>query len=94
MDPGLYAFQSKKFQQVFPHKIHLIEVVCQDKENYIKAINELCSGHPSVETVTFLKSLNWPIVTDRNMEFIFGTRFDVDMFNHDKLQQIQGNMSI
>ena len=71
-----------------------MEVVHQDKDNYIKAINELCSGHPSGATVTFLKSLNRPIVTDKNTEYIFGTRFDIDMFNHDKLQEIQGDMWI
>ena len=90
MDPGFYCFQSKHFKVVFPHRITLDEVMCQDELDLIKAINELCLGKPSIQTVALLKSLKHEIVIDEKMVYIFGTNFDVDMFIHDKLSSLHG----
>ena len=56
----------------------------------IKAINKLCDGMPSKETVTLLKFLSRPVPVNPQTVFVFGTNLDVDMFNHDKLEKLPG----
>ena len=94
MDPGMYAFQSDVFMYVFPHKINLKQVVRQDEPELIAAINELSIGDPSESSVKFLRSLKRPIPHSDNTVFIYGTNFDVDFYNYDQLQKLNGIMYI
>ena len=95
LDPGLFAFQSDMFAKTFPHKINLKTVVCQDEVDLLNAINELCLGCPSQQmTVTLMKHLRHPIVKDEQTVHIFGNNFDMDMYNHEILEKLQGNMQV
>ena len=56
-DSGLFCFQSPIFRYVFPHHMHLFEVVCQNEIDLINAVNEICDGTPSVETLKLMDEL-------------------------------------
>ena len=95
-DPGRFCFQSPIFESVFPHHMVLDEVVRQHEEDLIKAINEFCDGTPSKETLKLVEELKRPLpadVCDKAL-YIFGTNFDVNFFNYDKLSKLPGNMKI
>ena len=94
LDPGLFAFQSKTFAVALPHKIHLNMVIRQDEPKLIEAINQLCLGKPTNETIQLIKSLNRPIDIDGSTVHMFGTNFDVEFCNYEKLQNLPGQMKI
>lgn len=61
----------------------------------INAVNELCNGNPSEETIDFLKSLERPLeahVQDLHVTRLFGTNFDASVINQDMLEDIPGEM--
>ncbi|XP_021368512.1 ATP-dependent DNA helicase pfh1-like [Mizuhopecten yessoensis] len=60
-DEGKYCFESEIFQQTFHHHINLPKVMRQHEEDLIKAVNELCNGSPSAETLQLMKSLDRPL---------------------------------
>ena len=60
-DPALFCFQIPIFTGVFPHHMFLNEVIWQNEEDLIGAINELCDSEPSAETVTLMKQLSRPL---------------------------------
>ena len=95
-DPGLYCFQSPCFDAVFPHHMFLDEVICQNEADLIAAINELCDGVPSMETKELMKSLQRPLPQDLQSKaiYIFGTNFDVNFHNYEKLSKLPGGMKI
>ena len=95
-DPGKYCFESPIFDMVFPHHMHLHEVVHQEEQDLIKAINEFCNGTPSKETLELVDKLKRPLPDDKKDDatYIFGTNFDVNFFNYDKLSKLPGNMKI
>ena len=66
----------------------------QDEPELINAINELCMGNPSPRSIEYLRKLQKPIPHTDDTVFIFGTNFDVDFFNHQKLEQLPGAMSV
>ena len=72
-DKGLFAFQSKCFMKVFPHKMHLNSVHWQKEMDFIRAINDLCEGTLSPRTHQLLLSLKRPIDPSLNPIYIFGT---------------------
>ena len=87
-DPGHYAFQSDLFKNVFPHRLHLTEVVRQNEKDLIKAVNELCDGTPSQETEDLLRSLKRPLPDYTDALYIFGTNQDCSYFNELQLDKI------
>ena len=87
LDPGLFAFQSKTFSLALSHKIHLNMVIWQRDPKLTEAINELCLGRPTKKTVELIKSFKRDIPVDDSTVHMFGTNFDVEIFNHDKLQK-------
>ena len=89
-DPGKFAFESEVFNQVFPHKIIFQSVHRQKELDFIRAINELCEGNPSPRTDQLMCSLKKDLTTHFQPLYIFGTNYDVEFFNHMKLQQLQG----
>ena len=80
---ALLTFSSDKIV-IFYHK-----VMRQDEPDLINAVNELCDGSPSQPTVDLMKNLARPL-EEVNPTLLFGTRLDVDIVNHDKLYQLQG----
>ena len=91
-DVGKYAFQSDMFKKTFPHKIKLDQVMQQEEPELIDAINQLCVGNPAQQSIQFLSRFQRPITHTDDRVFIFGTNLDVDFFNHQKLEQLPGNM--
>ena len=82
----IVLFLSEKLPKTFPYSIILNEVIRQNDIQLINAINELCKGFPTYETETFLRSLQHPLYHSIDYTiFIFGTNFDVNFYNHDKL---------
>ena len=68
----------------------------QCQKDLIKGINEFCDGTPSLETLKLVEELKRPLpadVCDKAL-YIFGTNFDVNFFNYDKLSKLPGNMKI
>ncbi|CAG2185522.1 PIF1 [Mytilus edulis] len=63
-----------------------------DEHNLITCINELEVGDPSDESVAFLQSLNRPLQDEAGSVQLFARNIDVDMFNYNKLNQIQGEL--
>ncbi|XP_062616249.1 uncharacterized protein LOC134277961 [Saccostrea cucullata] len=90
-DDGQYCFQSVNFFSTFPHHINLHEVVRQSEPLLIKAVNELCDGEPSEETVQFLRSLDRSIdAPAQEVTKLFGTNFDASVINQDTLEEMPG----
>jgi len=54
----------------------------------ITAVHELCDGTPSEEIIVLLKSLNRP--ENINVTCLYGTNFDVNYINHEKLEDMAG----
>ena len=77
-----------------PHKVKLELGMRQNEPELINAINELCIGNPSLRSIEYLWKLQRPIPHTDDTVFIFGTNFDVDFFNHQKLEQLPGAMSV
>lgn len=57
----------------------------------ILAVNELCDGSPSAETVALMKSLDRPLPYNTSPTFLFGTRFDVAFINQEMIEDMPGN---
>ena len=89
-DEGLYAFQSGIFCKIFPHHFKLETVLHQTEMDLIKAINELCDGRPTQDTVKLIKPLKRPIQSTEQTVHMFGNNLDVKMFNHDRLDKVPG----
>jgi len=62
----------------------------------INAINELERGTPSPPTVAFINSLSRPLSEDmdKHSVYLFARNIDVDLFNHDKVQGLPGQMFV
>lgn len=57
----------------------------------ILAVNELCDGSPSAETVALMRSLDRPLPYNTSPTFLFGTRFDVAFINQEMIEDMPGN---
>ncbi|CAC5371593.1 PIF1 [Mytilus coruscus] len=67
-----------------------IQVIRQNEADLIKAVHELCDGSPSEETVALLKSLDRPLPDNTKITSLYGTNFDVNFINHEKLEDLAG----
>lgn len=90
VDPGKYSFECQNFHKMLPHKLQLNSVFRQKEPDLVQAVNELCMGNPSAETIKLLKSLGRPLPSTIKPVFIFGTNFDVSYYNMEQLQQLPG----
>ena len=91
-DPGDFCFQSTVFRQTFPHHIHLVDVQRQDEYDLVSAVQELCDGCPSDQTDELMKELERPLPPDANPVYLYGTNFEVDLHNHNKLTLQPGEL--
>lgn len=57
----------------------------------IAAVNELCNGSPTAETVALLRSLDRPLPYNMSPTFLFGTRFDVAFVNQEMIEDMPGD---
>ena len=88
-DPGHHAFKSDIFKNVFPHQLHLTQVVRQNEADLITAVNELCNGTPSQTTENLLHSLKRPLMDYSDAVYISGTNQDCSYLNELKLDKIE-----
>ena len=88
-DPANYCFQSKLWPIIIPHKVILHEVVRQQNEEFIRAVSETARGCPSESTIHFINQLNQ---TRPRQTLLYSRRIDVQMANHDKLLQMEGEL--
>ncbi|KAL5016878.1 hypothetical protein ScPMuIL_006467 [Solemya velum] len=84
-DPGLYCFQSDIWTSVFPHRCHLVDVMRQDEQELIIAIDETARGAVSDETHNLLKSLDRPLLTDVQPLHLCAHNADAQWYNSEKL---------
>ena len=89
-DNGNYCFQSKLWDTIFPHRIHLTTVIRQHEVQLIKAVNELEDGMASPETQDFLKTLDRPLAAGCEAVKLFATNIDVNLYNMDRLSEHPG----
>ena len=68
----------------------IFQVVRQNEADLITAVHELCDGTPSEETILLLKSLDRPLPENINVTCLYGTNFDVNYINHEKLEDMAG----
>ena len=90
LDAGNYCFLSDSFWRTFPHTMKLNDVMRQREKNLIQAVNELCEGKPSNETLKLISTLSRPLSSYKDVVFIFGTNFDVNFYNHVKVDELHG----
>lgn len=71
--------------------MYILKVKRQEEPLLITAVRELCDGNPTPDTDAFLRSLDRPI-ENHNVDpvLLFGTNFDVDYWNQEKIDSIQG----
>ena len=60
-DPGDYCFESKVWKSAMSHVVVLDQVMRQQDQELVNAINELSSGVVSDNTNTFLANLSRPL---------------------------------
>jgi hypothetical protein len=82
-EDGAYCFESKLYDEAFPHVIHLTEIVRQNNKDMIKAIREISIGDVSDGTIEMMKELSRPI--NENSMKLFSTNDLVDDFNRDMI---------
>ena len=70
--------------------IKCFKVKRQDEPLLIQAIKELCDGNHSQQTHAFLRSLDRPIAAQEEPTMLFGTNFDVDFWNQEKVDAMPG----
>jgi len=68
------------------------QVVRQNEQVLINAVNKLCDGRPSSTTETFLRSLSRPLQYNHGLTRLYGTNFDVEYVNQDNLEQMPGEL--
>lgn len=95
-DFGHHCVTLNWFDTVFSHRINLNIIHRQCDTMLINAINELERGTPLPPTVAFINSLSRPLSEDmeKNSVYLFARNIDVDLFNHDKVQGLPGQMSV
>ena len=89
LDNADYCFKAQFFKQIFPHVLNLKQVFRQKDVAFINAVNEICRGVPSEQTLKLIEGLKRPLDNYDGAVFIFGTNFDCNYFNHMKLMELQ-----
>ena len=74
--------------------MNLCEVVRQTEPQLIAAVNELCHGRPSANTIHLMDSLRRDITPSTETVYLFGTNFDVNYYNVMKLDELQGERMV
>ena len=87
----LYYLKSKPAMSVF-----VFQVVRQHEQVLSTAVNKLCNGFPSKETVEFLRGLQQqPLdVPIEDVTRLFGTNFDAQYINHVTLEAMEGDVVV
>ena len=88
-DNGDFCFQHPLFPQIVPHRCELLEVMRQDEQLLVNAINELAHGTPTATTITFVRSLNTPLnVPPRDKKVLVSLNVIADIENAVELEKV------
>jgi hypothetical protein len=75
--------------------LYILQVRRQHEHDLIHAVNELCNGSPSDDTIQLLRSLDRPLDdSDSDSTKLYGTNFDVCYVNQMMLDEMDGEVSI
>ncbi|CAC5387708.1 PIF1 [Mytilus coruscus] len=91
-DSGNHCFKLPWFNDCFPHKVQLNIIHRQSETALIQCINALEKGELSNENVAFLNSLDRPLPNEDTAVHLYARNYDVDIFNYNKIQQLQGEL--
>ena len=58
----------------------------------VSVVQELCDGRPSDQTEELMQELEGPLPPDANSLFLYGTNFEVDLHNRNKLTLQPGEL--
>ena len=95
-DSGAYCFESKIWDQVFPHTMQLAEVTRQSTAEdvaLIKVIDECSRGCPSKATSEFLTSLDRPQYATDSVH-LYNENADVNVHNQEVIKQMPGLLKV
>ena len=90
-DDGAYAFQSKNWEKIIPHKIVLANVKRQHDDAFIAAINDLATGNPTLQTTQYIQELNRHTQRDYKL---YSKRADAHIANCEELKAMDGKMHV
>ena len=72
-----------------------MQVFRQHEEDVCLAVNEVCEGQPSNQTVDVLKNLNRPLLCDTSeITRLYGRNFEVNVMNTDLLLDSPGQVKV
>ncbi|CAC5392062.1 PIF1 [Mytilus coruscus] len=91
-DSGSHCFKLPWFNDCFPHKVQLNIIHRQSETELIQCINALEKGELSNENIAFLNSLDRPLPNEDTAVHLYARNYDVDIFNYNKIQQLQGEL--
>ena len=89
-DPGRYCFLSKRWNDMFPHRVLLDAVVRQNEKALVNAVAELSDGKVSESTEKLLMSLSRPLPNEYKPTKLFATNMQVNICNSEALIQLDG----
>ena len=92
-DIGCYAFESRMWNAIFPHRVILEEVHRQSDINFIQVINETARGVLSQHSISFIHTLSSNTFSQKqNQEAIrlFPLIYDVRIYNAERLSVEEG----
>jgi ATP-dependent DNA helicase PIF1 len=93
-DTGKHCFKLPWFDQCFPHKVNLNIVHRQSDSDLTSYINRLEKGCVSETDVGLLNSLSRTVENEDKFIHLFARKFDVDMYNYTKIQNLPGDTVI
>ncbi|CAG2199801.1 PIF1 [Mytilus edulis] len=90
MDSGEYCFKSPVFDKIFCHKIILKEVMRQNQDDFIQAINDVSRGDIPENTLNLIKRLSRHLPPGEDPIRLCARNFDCYIYNACKLMDMDG----
>lgn len=90
LDSGEHCFRSPIFKQMFKHKFILTNVMRQNQEDFVKAINDNSRGELPEDTHNMIKRLSRKLPPGDDPIRLCARNFDCEMFNSCKLIDMEG----
>ena len=90
MDSGEYCFKSPVFDKIFCHKIILKEVMRQNQDDFIQAINDVSRGDIPENTLNLIKRLSCHLPPGEDPIRLCARNFDCFIYNACKLMDMDG----
>ncbi|XP_033725340.1 uncharacterized protein LOC117315301 [Pecten maximus] len=92
-DEGNFCFQSELFQTAVPHRVILCDIIRQQDQTLIKAIQEVSEGvELTEESLTLINSMERPLPTGPPSVKLFATNNLVDDYNRRRILNWRGEL--